>query len=244
MTDSPFTPAPPPAPAPAPNATPPDTDFPGKTLGIVGLIVAVFANVVGLVISAIALSQSKRAGRKNSPALAGIIVGGVLFVISIIVGIVVVLAVVNAAITESSIGSDPGSATLSPTADPDETDPDATQTDVYSIVVGDCLDDQSGTEVLEVPLVDCAAPHDFEVYSDFDVAGDAYPGDDEIGEQADTGCFDAFEPFVGTSYEESQLNYTYYVPTESSWTAGDRLVSCMILDPAGKSSGTLAGAQR
>jgi hypothetical protein len=229
MTDSPFTPAPP----PAPNTTPPNTDFPGKTLGIIGLIVAVFANVIGLVISAIALSQSKKAGRSNTPALAGIIVGAVLFVISIIV-----------AITETNLSSGTDSATVAPTPDPDESDADPTQTDVYSIVVGDCLDDQSSTEVLEVPLVDCAAPHDFEVYTDFAIAGDTFPGQDELDEQADTGCFDAFEPFVGTSYEESQLEYTYYAPTESSWTAGDRLISCMILDPAGKSSGTLAGAQR
>ena len=42
----------------APVPAPPGTDFPGKTLGIVGLIVAIFANLIGLIISAIALSQS------------------------------------------------------------------------------------------------------------------------------------------------------------------------------------------
>jgi hypothetical protein len=77
---------------------PPGTDFPGKTLGIVGLIVAIFANLIGLIISAIALSQSKKAGYKNTPALAGVIVGSVLLAIGIIVTIVVVagsIAAVN-----------------------------------------------------------------------------------------------------------------------------------------------------
>ena len=80
MTDA--TPAPTPASAPVP--APAGTDFPGKTLGIVGLIVAIFFNLIGLIISVIALNQSKAAGFKNTPALAGIIVGAVLLVLTII----------------------------------------------------------------------------------------------------------------------------------------------------------------
>jgi len=69
-----------PAPAPAAPAT-----YPGKTLGIVGLIVAIFFNVIGVILSAVALSQSKKAGYKNTPAKAGIIVGIVLFVLTIVI---------------------------------------------------------------------------------------------------------------------------------------------------------------
>ncbi|NQX35204.1 hypothetical protein [Herbiconiux sp. VKM Ac-2851] len=76
----------------APQPAPAGTDYPGKTLGIVGLIVAIFFNLIGLIISAIALSQSKKAGYKNTPALAGVIVGAVLFVIAIIFSIVTVVA--------------------------------------------------------------------------------------------------------------------------------------------------------
>ncbi|MEV7692438.1 hypothetical protein AB0N73_03805 [Microbacterium sp. NPDC089189] len=65
----------------------PGVDYPGKTLGIVGLIVAIFFNLIGLIISAIAFSQSKKAGYKNTPALVGIIIGSVLLVIGIIVAI-------------------------------------------------------------------------------------------------------------------------------------------------------------
>ncbi|WP_141932120.1 hypothetical protein [Microbacterium sp. SLBN-146] len=63
-------------------------DYPGKTLGIVGLIVAIFFNLIGLIISAIALNQSKKAGYKNTPALVGVIIGAVLFAIGIILSIV------------------------------------------------------------------------------------------------------------------------------------------------------------
>ena len=67
---------------------PAGTDYPGKTLGVVGLIAAIVANLVGLVISVIAYSQSRKAGYKNMPAMIGIVVGAVFFVISLIIGIV------------------------------------------------------------------------------------------------------------------------------------------------------------
>jgi hypothetical protein len=70
-------------------ATPPaGVDYPGKTLGIVGLIVAIFFNLIGLIISVIAYNQSKAAGYKNTPAFVGIIVGAVLLVLGIIIGII------------------------------------------------------------------------------------------------------------------------------------------------------------
>jgi len=58
-----------PVPAPAP------ADFPGKTLGIVGLIVVFFSSLIGLIISGVALKQSKDAGFANTPAKVGLILG-------------------------------------------------------------------------------------------------------------------------------------------------------------------------
>lgn len=78
--------APPPAPAyaqPAPSA-------PGKTLGIVGLILAIIAPLIGLILSIVAFVQSRKAGLKNGPALAGIIVGAILTVVGIIVTIAII----------------------------------------------------------------------------------------------------------------------------------------------------------
>ncbi|SDT43858.1 hypothetical protein SAMN04488543_4396 [Friedmanniella luteola] len=65
---------------PAPQAGP----LPGKTLGIVGLVLAIFCSLIGAIVSFIAYRQSAAAGWKNNVALAGIVVGVVLFVLSIV----------------------------------------------------------------------------------------------------------------------------------------------------------------
>lgn len=59
-------------------------DFPGKTLGIVGLVLAIVAPLVGVVVSAVALSQSKKAGFENKLAKIGLIVGIVLTALIIV----------------------------------------------------------------------------------------------------------------------------------------------------------------
>jgi hypothetical protein len=82
----------------------PGVDFPGKTLGVVGLVVAIFFNLIGLIISAIALSQSRRAGYKNTPALVGVIIGSVLLALGIIIGIIVVIASVAAVNSGAYVG--------------------------------------------------------------------------------------------------------------------------------------------
>jgi hypothetical protein len=51
------------------------TPDPGRTLGIVGLVLSVVANVVGLVVSTVAYRRSRRAGFRNGAALAGIVIG-------------------------------------------------------------------------------------------------------------------------------------------------------------------------
>jgi len=74
---------------PAPYGAPANAPVPGKTLGIVALVVAIFFNVIGLILGIVALVQSRKAGVKNGPAVAAIIVGAVLTVIGIIIAIVV-----------------------------------------------------------------------------------------------------------------------------------------------------------
>ncbi|GAA2223221.1 septum formation family protein [Herbiconiux moechotypicola] len=120
-----------------------------------------------------------------------------------------------------------------------------TDTDVFTLSVGQCLNDTSGTEVSEVPIVDCTDEHDFEVYEDFELTGDEFPGDDQVDSEADAGCLAAFDTFTGISYDSSVYGYTYFTPTEGSWTdGGDRLVSCLIGDPNGKTVGSLAGVAK
>lgn len=54
-----------------------DDDFPGRRLGVVGLVLALTLSGVGIMVSVVALITSARAKRRNVPALAGIVLGTV-----------------------------------------------------------------------------------------------------------------------------------------------------------------------
>ncbi|ROS73305.1 DUF4190 domain-containing protein [Cellulomonas sp. PhB143] len=73
--------------APAPYA--PIGPVPGKTMGIVGFVLAFVLPLVGLIVSIVAFVQSRKAGAKNGLALAGIIIGAVLCVLFVVAAIVV-----------------------------------------------------------------------------------------------------------------------------------------------------------
>lgn len=71
----------------APGQPTPQAEDPGRTLGIVGLILAFLAALVGMIISIVAFRKSKAAGYKNNLALAGIIVGAVITLVYVVGGI-------------------------------------------------------------------------------------------------------------------------------------------------------------
>lgn len=54
---------------------PTDSDYPGKKLGVLGLILSCVLGVVGLIVSSIALVVSLGSRHRNTPALAGVIIG-------------------------------------------------------------------------------------------------------------------------------------------------------------------------
>ncbi|CAN5167112.1 hypothetical protein BH09ACT6_BH09ACT6_11000 [soil metagenome] len=97
--------------------------------------------------------------------------------------------------------------------------------------------------VSDVPLVDCAAPHDLEVFDEFQVT-DASWDPVALSKEADSGCTSRFAAFIGTAYENSTLDVTSYKPTAMSWATGDRLISCMAGDSTQKTDGTLRGVAR
>ncbi|SDE23739.1 hypothetical protein [Auraticoccus monumenti] len=67
------------------SAAPAGSSYPGKGLGIAGLITSVFCGgLIGLILSIVAYRQSKKAGVKNNIALAGIVVGALVLVLVII----------------------------------------------------------------------------------------------------------------------------------------------------------------
>ncbi len=113
---------------------------------------------------------------------------------------------------------------------------------VFDLEVGDCFDDpDSFDEVANVDLVDCADPHDNEVYHLFDLADGAFPGLSTVETNAAEGCLEAFEPFVGRDYATSQLDIRYLYPTSETWDNGDREVVCAVFDLTGAQ---MTGSQR
>jgi hypothetical protein len=113
------------------------------------------------------------------------------------------------------------------------------------IEVGDCFNETSGDVVSDIPTVPCTDAHDYEVYAEFDIDLAVFPGDDEVFRLADEGCLAPFASYVGLDFASSALDYTSYVPTEDGWNGyDDRAVSCVLFDPAGELTGSMAGAAR
>ena len=107
----------------------------------------------------------------------------------------------------------------------------ACQGNVFSLSVGDCFNDpDSGDEVANVEMVECGESHDNEVFAAFDIPGDIFPGQAAAQQDADRGCSDRFEPYVGTDYLDSSLLFSFLTPSDASWDQGDREVLCFLYD--------------
>ena len=128
-------------------------------------------------------------------------------------------------------------ATTTPSASP--------RADVFTVKVGDCLNDHAGNgQVSTVPLIDCAEPHDSEAYASITMKDAAFPGADAVKTASDAGCEAQFNTFVGVNYAASRLSFSYYYPTTETWSQGDREILCLIFDPVGRTTGTLKAAAR
>lgn len=120
-------------------------------------------------------------------------------------------------------------------------------TSVFDLGVGDCFNDDptGGDAVSEVPTVDCATPHDNEIYFEFSMTDAAFPGREATTQSAAERCIEEFEGFVGLSYAQSNLDIFPITPTAESWEQGDRVVYCVLyaLDLS-KLTGSMRGAAR
>ena len=116
---------------------------------------------------------------------------------------------------------------------------------VFTLVVGDCFNGDYEGGARAVTFVDCAEPHESEVYASIMMDGGDFPGEDAVLAQADTDCYAAYGSFVGLSWEESVLNFGVLFPSAESWALSDREILCIIYDPARTlTSGSLAGVAR
>lgn len=58
---------------------------PGKTLGIIGLVMAFIFPLIGVVLSGLAMSKSKKAGHKNTIAVIGLVLNIIFLVFSVLI---------------------------------------------------------------------------------------------------------------------------------------------------------------
>jgi hypothetical protein len=104
-------------------------------------------------------------------------------------------------------------------------------TSVGEMKAGDCFNDPDEETVTNLVLIDCAQPHDNEVYAEVQMDETTYPGSAAIQDFAVDACLGAFEPYVGQSPEESQLDYFFMNPSEEGWGEGDHSVLCVLYSP-------------
>jgi hypothetical protein len=150
--------------------------------------------------------------------------------------------------TASTTTSPPTTLTAPPT-----TQPPGEQIDAVDLESGQCFDyrdatDDEGVTVEALFRVDCALPHDNEVYAIVTHAAartEPYPGDDALVDFADDQCFAQFEPFVGKQYELSELEIGHIRPSGESWAERDRTIYCFVFDrDMEKLTGTAANSKR
>ena len=121
--------------------------------------------------------------------------------------------------------------------------------DVFSLQVGDCIDEPSDTSsITDVQHQPCTDPHDGEVFANLtypSTSGTAYPGSTGFEDFVQQQCLPALPTYTGRTFDEidsAGLSYAWFYPTNDSWTnSNDRGVTCYIA----KSDGTkLTGSVR
>jgi hypothetical protein len=213
----------------------------GVLSGVVPFLfwVAGILGIIGLFLGLIGYGRFQRSEASNgTTALWGIITNAVAAVVASLVGAVILVGVFADLVGEASVETEntasPAAETSSPAQAEERAPTEPKQVD--ELTVGDCLR-FSGA-------VPCSEPHTEEVFATVTLPEGDFPGMPAILAQAEEFCFAEFEGFVGLSYEDSVLEMGLYPPEEEIWLAGDRLLVCVVSDPAGDTTGTLADANR
>jgi hypothetical protein len=96
--------------------------------------------------------------------------------------------------------------------------------------VGDCLDRSPDSAVVtdRSQVVDCDRLHGSEVTGVVVTPGSRKaPSHDNLASFADDACTVAFEDYVGSSVNDTALDYAAVAPDATAWAAGDRRIWCL-----------------
>ncbi len=103
----------------------------------------------------------------------------------------------------------------------------------FSLRVGDCFDNPTGAHTVNtVTAIPCDQPHNAQIYAKFKLTGSdfSYPGAATVARLARNGC-NARIGSVDKSMTTSAMTVRILLPEETSWVAGQRTVSCMVVNP-------------
>lgn len=122
----------------------------------------------------------------------------------------------------------------------------ATATGNVKLGLGECFNRAAlvDADPATAPQIKCSKTHDIQIFASFPVEGEEYPSTEALMNVATSKCTSEFTTFVGLEFSISSLDFEYFYPSESSWSAGDREINCAIFDPAGPVEGSLRNADR
>ncbi len=138
-------------------------------------------------------------------------------------------------------------------------DAEADDMSVFSVEPGQCFEAPTEPEaqVSEVQRLDCTDPHDQEAYAvvpyqalgdaaeeEATTPGDTFPGDDALTQFAQGACAEKFGSYVGISYLDSSLFFTYLLPSPRSWQDEDRSVVCFVSSPGERLTDSVKGSKK
>ncbi|MDQ4213308.1 septum formation family protein [Microbacterium sp. ASV81] len=116
--------------------------------------------------------------------------------------------------------------------------------DIFNLKVGDCKLKDAGAQISGTDVVPCDQPHDEEVFYEFALPDGPYD-ESAIGTAAETCDGAPFTDFIGVAFDSSALDVNSITPTRDTWEKmNDRLVQCIVSDPAGQTKGSLRGSAK
>jgi hypothetical protein len=202
---------------------PPPIDQGVDGFAIAALVLGILpacGGILGIIFGILSLNRiagTAKQGRKM--AIAGIVCGS-LWLVLIVVGVIASLA-------------------LGPDRDHTGVVTSSGDVDATDLHIGDCARNAPAGETTTVHVVPCSQPHGAEVYAEFTLEGDGYPGSDQVDRFALGGCRSRVAAYVGPEPAQDYDLY-YLVPTTDTWAQGDRSVTCLLGGPNGaKLTGTV-----
>ncbi len=185
---------------------------------IASLIFGIIGGVLfGIGFGILALKQIRRrpqAGR--GLAIAGLVLSGVWFVV-----------IAGAAVTGALAGEKENRAVAEGVG----------TVNVLYLKPGHCVGTLEETARIEdLALVPCSQPHAVEVFATFDLPAGPWPGDAALQDLSDKGCTSRLKGYAPTAPDS--LDVFYLSPLQSAW-GDDRGVTCLVGDPAGRTTGSI-----